>query len=100
MVDSGTVEGVGRAVELGVALHAFAATVEVDGARGDGQLAPELEVLDGQKGWRLGLARLTACEVVSPLREAIEQALQEQTLREYLKDVKRWGSAADVWMDS
>ena len=34
-----TVEGAARATELEVALQAFAATVEVDGAHGDGQLA-------------------------------------------------------------
>ena len=55
MVDSSSVEGVGRAVELGVALKTFAATVEVDGALGDGQLAVQLGDLGGQKGWRLGL---------------------------------------------
>ena len=53
-------EGVGRAVELGVALQAFAATVEVGGALGDGQLAMQLGDLGCQKGWRLGLIRLTA----------------------------------------
>ena len=53
-------EGARKAVELGVALQAFAATVEVDGALGDGQLAMQLGDLSGQKGWRLGLIRLTA----------------------------------------
>ena len=55
-----TTEGAARAVELGGALQAFAATVEVDGALGDGQLAIQLGDLGGQKGWRLGLIRLTA----------------------------------------
>ena len=55
------VEGARRAVELGVALQAFAATVEVDGALGGGQLAMRLGDLGGKKGWRLGLTRLTAC---------------------------------------
>ena len=50
VVDSSTVEGVGRAVELDVALQAFVATVEVDGAWGDGQLAMQLGDLGGQKG--------------------------------------------------
>ena len=49
-----------------------------------------------ERSWRL---HLHGIEVVSPLRESIEQALQEQRLREYLKDVKGWGSTADVWMD-
>ena len=49
VVDSGTEEGVGRMVELGDALQAFAATVEVDGAGGYGQLASELGAMDGQK---------------------------------------------------
>ena len=44
-----TVEGAGRAVELGVALQAFAEAVEVDGANGDGQLAKQLGDL-GAKG--------------------------------------------------
>ena len=47
VVDSSTVEGVGRAVELDVALQAFAATVGVDGALGDGQLAMQLGDLGG-----------------------------------------------------
>ena len=42
VVDSSTMEGAGRAVELDMALRAFAATVEVDGALGDGQLAIQL----------------------------------------------------------
>ena len=50
VVDSSTVEWVGRAVELDVALQAFAATVEVDGASGDGQLAKQLG------DWGLGTA--------------------------------------------
>ena len=49
-----------------------------------------------ERSWRL---HLHGIEVVSPLRESIERALQEQRLREYLKDVKGWGSTADVWMD-
>ena len=52
-MDSSTVEGVGRAVELDVALQAFVATVEVDGALGDGQLAMQLGDLGGHNGWRL-----------------------------------------------
>ena len=55
VVDSSAVEGVGRAVELDVALQNFAATVEVNGAWGDGQLAMQLGDLGGQKGWRLSL---------------------------------------------
>ena len=47
VVDSNTVEGVGRAAELGVALQTFAATVEVDRAWGDGQLAMRLGDLGG-----------------------------------------------------
>ena len=42
-----------RAMELGTALQAFASTVEVDGAMGDGQLAKQLGDLGGQEGWRL-----------------------------------------------
>ena len=60
VVDSATVEGSRRAVELEVALQAFATTVELDGAFGDGQLALQLGDLGGQTGWRLGLIRLTA----------------------------------------
>ena len=55
-----TAEGAARVVELSMALQAFAATVEVDGALGDGQLAVQLGNLGGQEGWRLGLIRLTA----------------------------------------
>ena len=55
-----TEEGAARAVELDVALQAFAATVNVDGASGDGQLAKQLSDLGGQVGWRLGLVRLVA----------------------------------------
>ena len=56
-----TVEGVGRAMKLDMALHAFAATVEVDGANGGGQLAKQLGGLGGQAvGWGLGLFRPTA----------------------------------------
>ena len=47
VVDSSTAEGVGRAMELDVALQAFAAAVEVDGALGDGQLAMQLGDLGG-----------------------------------------------------
>jgi hypothetical protein len=39
VIHGSTVEGAARATELGMALQAFAATVEVDGAHGDGQLA-------------------------------------------------------------
>ena len=52
----------GRAVELDVALHAFAATVEVDGAWGDGQLwqcSWETWVAK-RAAWGLGSVRLTA----------------------------------------
>ena len=55
-----TVEGPGRAMELDVALQAFDAAVEVDGAKGGGQLAKQLDDLGGQEGWRLELVRLTA----------------------------------------
>ena len=41
-MDSSTGEGAGRAMGLGGALQAFAATVEVAGALGDGQLAMQL----------------------------------------------------------
>ena len=47
VVNSSTLEGAGRAVELDMALQAFAATVEVDGALGDGQLAMQLGDLGG-----------------------------------------------------
>ena len=60
VVDSSTMEGVGRAMEPDVALQAFVATVEADGAWGDGQLTMQLGNLGGQKGWRLGLVRLAA----------------------------------------
>ena len=60
VVYSNTVEGAGRAMELDMALQAFATTMEVDGAMGGGQLAMQLGDLGGQKGWRLGLIRLTA----------------------------------------
>ena len=39
MIYGNTMEGAGRAMELVMALHAFAAAVEVDGSKGDGQLA-------------------------------------------------------------
>ena len=52
-----SVEGVGKAVELSVALQAFAATVGVGGTEGDGQLVTELGNIDGQKGWMLSLVR-------------------------------------------
>jgi hypothetical protein len=45
-----TMEGAARARELDGALQAFAATVEVDGAHGDGQLAKQLGDLGGQEG--------------------------------------------------
>ena len=45
-----TVEGAGRAMELDVALQAFAAAVEVDGAKGDGQLVKQLGDLGDQEG--------------------------------------------------
>ena len=47
VVDSSTVEGAGSTVELGMALRAFAANVEVDGALGDGQLAMQVGDLGG-----------------------------------------------------
>ena len=50
-----TVEGAGRATELDIALQAFAAAVEVDGAKGDGQLATQLGYLSNQEGGRLWL---------------------------------------------
>ena len=59
VIYSNTVEGAGRAVELDVSLQAFAAAVEVDGAKGDGQLAKQLGDLGDQEGWGLGLVRLT-----------------------------------------
>ena len=65
-----TVEGAARAVELDVALQAFAATVEVDGASGDGQLAKQLGDLSGQEGWRLGLVRMVAGDL-SPVVSAV-----------------------------
>ena len=65
-----TEEGAARAVELDVALQAFAATVEVDGASGDGQLAKQLGNLSGQEGWRLGLVRLVAGDL-SPVVSAV-----------------------------
>ena len=61
VVYSNTVEGAGRAMELNGALQTFAASVEVAGALGDGQLAKQFEDLGGQQGWKLGLARLSAC---------------------------------------
>ena len=45
-----TVEGAARAVELDGALQAFAATVELDGDSGDGQLAKQLGDLGGREG--------------------------------------------------
>ena len=47
VVYNNTVVGAGRAMELGGALHAFAETLEVTGALGDGQLAKQLEDLGG-----------------------------------------------------
>ena len=60
MIYGNTVEDVGRAMELDMALQAFAAAVEVNGAKGDDQLAKKLGDLGGQEGWRLGLVRLAA----------------------------------------
>ena len=60
VVDSNTGVGTDRAVELNKALQAFVANVEVGGALSDGQLAMQLGDLGGQRGWRLGLIRLTA----------------------------------------
>ena len=40
-------------MKLEEALRAFAVTVEVDGAEGDGQLAAELGNMGGEGGWRL-----------------------------------------------
>ena len=60
MIYGYTVEGAGRAVELDVAPQAFAAAVEVDRAKGDGQLAKQLDDLGGQEEWRLGLVMLIA----------------------------------------
>ena len=65
-----TTEGTARAVEVGGALQAFAATVEVDGALGDGQLAIQLGDLGGQEGWRLGLIRLTAGDLTPTVSAA------------------------------
>ena len=70
MIYGSTVEGAGRAEELGVALQAFVATVEVDGAKGDGQLAKQLGALGGQEGWRLGLVRLSAGDL-APVVSAV-----------------------------
>ena len=70
VVDDNAVENVGRAVELEVALQAFAATVEVDGALDDGQLAMQLGDLGRQKGWRLGLIRLTAGDLAPAVSAA------------------------------
>ena len=41
-MDSGTTEGIGRAMWLEEALEVFSVIVEVDGAEGDGQLSTEL----------------------------------------------------------
>ena len=49
-IDGSTAKGATRAVGLDMALQAFAATVEVDGALGGGQLAIQLGDLGGQKG--------------------------------------------------
>ena len=70
VVDGSMMEGVGRAVELNMALQAFAATVEVDRALGDGQLAMQLGDLGGEKGWRLGLIRLTAGDLTPTVSAA------------------------------
>ena len=53
-----------------MALQAFATTMEVDGAMGDGQLAIQLGDLGGQKGWRLGLIRLTAGDLAPTVSAA------------------------------
>ena len=42
VLNSGTAEGISRAVWLGEALEVFSVIVEVDGAEGDGQLSTEL----------------------------------------------------------
>jgi hypothetical protein len=60
-----TAEGAGRAEELDVTLQAFAEAVEVDGTKGEGQLAKQLGDLGRQEGWRLGLVRLTAGDLTS-----------------------------------
>ena len=70
VVYSNTMEGAGRAMELEGALQTFAATVEVAGALGDGQLAKQMEDLGGQQGWRLGLVRLSA-GAVAPVASAV-----------------------------
>ena len=70
MIYGSTAEGAARAVELSTALQAFAATVEVDGALGDGQLAVQLGNLGGQEGWRLGLIRLTAGDLTPAVSAA------------------------------
>ena len=70
VVYGSTAEGAARAVELSMALQAFAATVEVDGALGDGQLAVQLGNLGGQEGWRLGLIRLTAGDLTPAVSAA------------------------------
>ena len=69
---------------------AFASAVEVDGAKGDGQLAIQLGDLGGQEGWRLGLIRLTAgdltptvsaaCVLMAPLRRDRRICLHKQHL--------------------
>ena len=46
------------------------AYVEVSGALGDGQLAIQLGDLGGQKGWRLGLIRLTAGDLAPTVSAA------------------------------
>ena len=45
-----TVEGAGRTIELDMALQAFVAAVETNGAKDDGQLAKQLSDLGGQEG--------------------------------------------------
>ena len=60
MIYGSTVEGAARTMELELALQAFAATVEVDDAHGDGQLAKQLGDLGGQEDWRLGPVRMVA----------------------------------------
>ena len=53
VVDSSTVEGAGRVVELDVARQACVATVEVDGTWGDGQKS--WGIRSGGPGWPEGL---------------------------------------------
>ena len=70
MIYGSTAEGAARAVELDMALQTFAATVDVEGASGSGQLAKQLGDLSGQEGWRLGLVRLVAGDL-TPVVSAV-----------------------------